>query len=117
MASRRQACLWMTLAGIVLVISGWRKIHKSQELVTDGIYRYIRHPQYTGLFLIMSGWLLHWPTLLTLIIFPILIFVYYRLAVSEETALAHNFGEAFEIYRQQTPAFFPHIKNFFPHKK
>ena len=107
---------WMTLAGILLVISGWRKIHKSQGLVTDGIYRYIRHPQYTGLFLIMSGWLLHWPTLLTLIIFPILILVYYRLALNEETALAKNFGDAFKIYRKQTPAFFPRIKTLIPHK-
>jgi protein-S-isoprenylcysteine O-methyltransferase Ste14 len=100
---------WMTLGGILLVISGWRKIHKSQGLVTDGIYRYIRHPQYTGLFLIMLGWLLHWPTLLTLIIFPILIFVYYRLALSEEAALEKNFGEMFEIYRRQIPRFFPRI--------
>jgi protein-S-isoprenylcysteine O-methyltransferase Ste14 len=108
---------WLTLGGIALVIVGWRKIHKSTGLVTDGIYRTIRHPQYTGLFLIMLGWLLHWPTLLTLIIFPILVFVYYRLAVSEETALTQRFGKEFEIYRRQTPRFFPKLANLFqqPH--
>ena len=104
---------WLTLMGIVLVILGWRKIHQAQGLVTDGIYRYIRHPQYAGLFCIILGWLLHWPTLLTLIIFPILVFVYYRLAVSEENALAQNFGEAFEIYKRQTPRFFPRPGNLF----
>jgi methanethiol S-methyltransferase len=104
---------WLTLSGIVLVILGWRKIHKSEGLVTDGIYRYIRHPQYTGLFLIMFGWLLHWPTLLTLIILPILVFVYYRLAVSEESALAQHFGEPFETYKRQTPRFLPHFENIF----
>lgn len=106
---------WMTLGGILLVILGWRKIHKSKGLVKDGIYQYIRHPQYAGLFLIMFGWLLHWPTILTLIIFPVLVFVYYRLAVSEETALAKNFGDAFKTYRRKTPRFFPRFTNFFHH--
>ena len=102
---------WLTLAGIVLVIVGWRKIHRSEGLVTDGIYRYIRHPQYVGLFCIIFGWLLHWPTLLTLIIFPILVFVYYRLSVSEDAFLSQNFGEAFNRYRQKTPRFFPRLGN------
>jgi protein-S-isoprenylcysteine O-methyltransferase Ste14 len=74
-----------------------------EGLVKDSIYRYIRHPQYTGLFLIMFGWLLHWPAVLTLIIFPILVLVYYRLAVNEETALAKSYGKEFKIYRRQTP--------------
>ena len=103
---------WLTFSGIVLVILGWRKIHNSTGMVTDGIYRYIRHPQYAGLFMIIFGWLLHWPTLLTLIIFPILVFMYYRLAVSEESALARNFGEAYEIYKKQTPRFFPRLRIF-----
>lgn len=52
-------------------------------------------------------------TWLTLIIFPILVFVYYRLALSEDNALAQDFGEAFEIYKRQTPRFFPHPANLF----
>jgi protein-S-isoprenylcysteine O-methyltransferase Ste14 len=104
---------WLTLMGIALVILGWRKIHKSEGLVTDGIYRYIRHPQYVGLFFIILGWLLHWPTLLTLIIFPILVFLYYRLAVSEDTALTQSFGESFESYKRETPRFFPRLGDLF----
>ena len=104
---------WLTLAGIVLVIAGWRKIHDADGLVTDGIYRFIRHPQYAGLFLIMIGWLLHWPTLLALVLFPVLLLVYYRLAVSEEGALAQRFGEAFAVYQQQTPRFIPRLGNLF----
>lgn len=106
---------WLTLMGIVLVILGWRKIHKSDGLVTDGIYRHIRHPQYVGLFFIMFGWLLHWPTLLTLIFFPILFIVYYRLAVSEDKGLAQSFGEEFEIYKRKTPRFIPRLGNLFQH--
>ena len=107
---------WLTLMGIVLVIVGWRKIHKSGELVTDGIYRYIRHPQYVGLFFVLFGWLLHWPTLLTLMIFPILVFVYYRLAAIEDTALAQTFGEAFESYKRKTPRFVPRLGDLFPRR-
>ena len=104
---------WLTLMGIVLVILGWSKIHKSDGLVTDGVYRFIRHPQYVGLFFIMIGWLLHWPTLLTLIFFPILLFVYYRLAISEDRALAQIFGEDFESYKSKTPPFIPNPAHLF----
>ncbi len=104
---------WLTFLGILLVILGWLKIHKAKGLVTDGIYRYIRHPQYLGLFLIMIGWLLHWPTLLTLIFFSALVIVYYRLGISEEKILAQRFGEEFETYRRQTPRLFPRLNLFF----
>ena len=104
---------WLTLAGIVLVIMGWRRIYRSEGLVTDGIYRLIRHPQYAGLFLIMLGWLLHWPTLLTLIFFPVLLVVYYRLAASEDAALQQYFGEEFETYKRQTPRFIPRLGSLF----
>ncbi|KPK25436.1 MAG: hypothetical protein AMK69_14330 [Nitrospira bacterium SG8_3] len=100
---------WVTLAGIVLVFLGWRKIHKAEGLVTDGVYKYIRHPQYVGLFLIMSGWLIHWPTLLTLILFPILVGVYYGLATKEEKGLEEVFGTEYERYKARTPRFFPRL--------
>jgi len=100
---------WITLAGILLVFLGWRKIHKAEGLVTDGVYGYIRHPQYVGLFLIMFGWLIHWPTLLTLILFPILIGVYYWLALKEEKGLEEVFGTEYERYKARTPRFFPRL--------
>jgi protein-S-isoprenylcysteine O-methyltransferase Ste14 len=100
---------WITLAGILLVILGWRKIHKAEGLVTDGMYRYIRHPQYVGLFLIMFGWLIHWPTLLTLILFPFLMGVYYWLAMKEEKGLEQAFGAEYERYKAHTPRFFPRL--------
>ncbi len=100
---------WITLAGIVLVFLGWQRIHKAEGLVTDGLYGYIRHPQYVGLFLIMFGWLIHWPTLLTLILFPILIGVYYWLAMKEEKGLEEVFGNEYEKYKARTPPFFPRL--------
>jgi hypothetical protein len=58
-------------------------------------------------FLILFGWLLHWPTLLTLILFPILVAVYYRLALREEAEMAAAFGTEYENYMKQTPRFIP----------
>ena len=78
--------------------------------MTDGIYQYIRHPQYVGLFLILFGWLLHWPTLLTIILFPILIGVYYRLALKEEKELKAGFGADYQKYMEKTPRFIPRFK-------
>ena len=98
---------WLTLIGLILVIVGWRKIHRTRNLATDGIYKYIRHPQYVGLFLILFGWLLHWPTLLTIILFPILIVIYYRLALKEEKELTTNFRTEYLKYMEQTPRFIP----------
>jgi len=98
---------WMTLTGLILVVIGWRAIHQARNLKTDGIYKCIRHPQYVGLFLILLGWLLHWPTLLTLILFPILVVVYYRLALTEERELIAEFGSGYENYMKQTPRFIP----------
>jgi len=100
---------WVTLSGILLVFLSWRKIHRAKGLVTDGVYRFIRHPQYAGLFLIMFGWLLHWPTLLTLIIFPVLLCVYYWLAVREEKEMEVIFGDTYSEYKAHTPRFFPRL--------
>lgn len=105
---------WLTLAGITLVFFGWRQIHRAESLITDGLYGYIRHPQYTGLFLIISGWLIHWPTLLTLIIFPIIIAVYYRLALKEEEELRESFGPEYAKYEARTPRFFPRLRRRHP---
>jgi protein-S-isoprenylcysteine O-methyltransferase Ste14 len=102
---------WLTLGGIVLVFLGWRQIHRAETLVTNRLYRYIRHPQYAGLFLIILGWLIHWPTLLTLILFPIIIMVYYRLAVREERELQEIFGTQYLKYKAQTPRFFPYLRS------
>lgn len=97
---------WITLAGIVLVVLGWHKIHRAEGLLTDGLYKYIRHPQDMGLFLIMLGWILHFPTLLTLVIFPVLVVAYYWLARKEERELEEVFAGEYRKYKVQTPRFF-----------
>ncbi len=100
------------LAGYTLLSKAWTQIHGAHgKLVTDGIYLYARHPKYTGLFLIILGFLIQWPTLLTVLMVPILLFAYVKLARSEERRAIYEFGEQYQEYMQKTPAsFFPPIR-------
>ncbi len=101
---------WLSLAGILLVVLGWRRIHAATGLVTDGVYARIRHPQYTGLLLFTLGWLLHWPTILTLLLWPVLAVAYVRLAKREEEALETRFGDLYAAYARVTPRFVPRLR-------
>jgi methanethiol S-methyltransferase len=96
--------------GFIMLSSAWSVLYRAQirhELATTGLYAQMRHPQYVAFVLIMFGFLLQWPTLLTLLMFPILVYVYARLAKSEERDMVVAFGDAYEQYRQKTPAFIP----------
>jgi len=99
------------LAAFVIMERGWRKIHAAQgpTLVTDGIYAYVRHPQYSGMFLLVLALLIQWPTIITLLMSPILVIAYRRLAFREEAELEAQFGDAYRIYRGRTPAFLPNL--------
>jgi len=93
----------MILAGLVLIVLGWRKIHKATGLVKNGIYRYTRHPQYLGILLITSAFIIMWPTVLTLIMWPVLVAMYIRLAKKEEKEMEEKFGEEYLDYKQEAP--------------
>ncbi|MBI4562740.1 MAG: isoprenylcysteine carboxylmethyltransferase family protein, partial [Candidatus Rokubacteria bacterium] len=94
--------------GMGLLAIGWATVYRGYGgLVTDGIYRYLRHPQYLGLILIVLAFNIQWPTLPALLMAPVLIVMYVRLSRWEDEELATFFGEAFLIYAARTPAFFP----------
>ena len=100
----------LILAGLLLIVVGWRKIHLSKgKLVNDGIYRYIRHPQYLGFLLLTLGMNVQYTTGLTLLMWPLLIVLYYRLARIEEKEVEEKFGEEYRQYKQKTPMFFPRL--------
>jgi|GEM_PF-296161 len=103
----RAVGVWMTFFGMLLVFFGWMKIHKSRCLVTSGIYRYIRHPQYTGIFLIITGWMFRWLNPTILVMYPILLILYYRLARREERQVLKEYGDEYLKYKESTPMFFP----------
>lgn len=96
------------IIGLIFIVWGWRKIHKNESgLVKTRIYKYIRHPQYLGIFLLILGMLIQWPTLVTLFMAPFLIVSYYKLAKREEKELQNKFGEDFKKYKENTSMFIP----------
>jgi protein-S-isoprenylcysteine O-methyltransferase Ste14 len=99
-------------AGFWILASAWPVLYRAQrrhELATQGVYSYVRHPQYVGFILIMLGFLAQWPTLLTLAMFPVLVFMYVRLSISEERDTEREFGQAWRDYAARTPRFIPHV--------
>ena len=104
----------LMVIGLELVIEGWRKVYYSKgKLITEGIYSKIRHPQYTGILLISFGFLIQWPTLITLILFPFLVIMYYRLAKREEKDIEKKYKQEYIDYKKRVPMFIPHIKSIF----
>ena len=100
----------LILLGLYLLSSAWHVLHKAQQtrsLATTGWYARCRHPQYLAFILIMFGFLLQWPTILTVIMFPILVIVYLRLARHEERLARQEFGQAYLDYMRLTPAWIP----------
>ncbi len=101
----------LLFVGIGLFIQGWRELyraHQENRLATDGLYGLVRHPQYTGLFIGLFGeGIVHWPTVFSVILFPIIVLVYTLLAYREERYMLERFGQQYRIYRQQVPMFFP----------
>ncbi len=98
-------------SGVILAALGWQRVYQAGgQLVTDGIYGIVRHPQYAGFCLVIIGFLIQWPTLLTLIMAPILLVMYTRLARREEAELRAAFGEAYEAYRHTVGGFIPRWK-------
>lgn len=98
--------------GFWLLAAAWRVLYAAQRtatLATSGPYARLRHPQYAGFVLIMFGFLLQWPTLLTLAMFPVLVAMYARLARREEREVAAQFGAEYAAYAARTPAFFPRL--------
>ena len=98
------------LGGFWLLASAWRVLYaaqRSRTLAVTGPYARLRHPQYVAFVLIMFGFLLQWPTLVTLIMFPILVYMYIRLARREERDALAEFGDEYTNYMQRTPAFLP----------
>jgi len=101
---------FFVLGGFWLISAAWKVLYAAQvahRLAMTGPYARIRHPQYVGFVLIMFGFLLQWPTLVTLAMFPILVLMYLHLARREESDAAAQFGEAYARYRAVTPGFIP----------
>ena len=102
--------------GFILISVAWRVLYNAQQtnsLASTAIYSYVRHPQYDGFILVMFGFLLQWPTILTLAMFPVLTVMYVRLARTEENDARVAFGDAYERYAAEVPGFIPRLSRIF----
>jgi len=100
----------LIFGGFWVLAVAWKVLYEAQragQLATTGAYARVRHPQYLGFVLIMTGFLLQWPTLVTLAMYPVLVYMYARLAKREEAEMLARFGEAYRRYRETVPAFVP----------
>ena len=101
----------LVFIGIGLFIQGWREVHRARRqdrLVTEGLYRFVRHPQYSGLFLALFGeGVVHWPTIFSVALFPLIVVAYFMLARKEEREMVQRFGDTYRTYQQQVPMFIP----------
>lgn len=101
----------LLFVGIGLFAQGWRELYRARQknqLVTTGLYRFVRHPQYTGLFIGLFGeGVVHWPTFFSVGFFPVIVFVYFLLARREEKAVLEKFGDEYRTYQKKVPMFIP----------
>ena len=98
--------------GFVVIAKAWAVLYEAQKrraLATTGPYDYVRHPQYVGFIMVMFGFLLQWPTILTLLMFPVLVWMYVRLARQEEREAIAEFGDAYREFMDSVPGFFPKL--------
>jgi len=96
--------------GFILLSAAWRVLYLAQKtgtLAEFGPYAHVRHPQYVGFVLIMFGFLFQWPTILTLAMFPILLVMYWRLALREEREVEAEMGDMYRRYAARVPRFMP----------
>lgn len=105
----------LIIGGLILLGKAWEVLYKSQKHqkpAINSVYKYLRHPQYLAFIMIIFGFLIQWPTLITLVMAPILIFRYIRLAKAEEEEMLKKFGSVYRVYKNEVPGFFPSIKRF-----
>lgn len=101
----------IVLAGVIMIARGWREVYRAsheERLATDGIYGLVRHPQYTGIFIVVFGeGIVHWPTLVSVLFFPVICGAYVLLARKEEREMIAQFGDRYREYQRRVPMFIP----------
>jgi len=102
---------WLSAAGLIVFLAGAFQVYlaklRKSGLVTGGIYRISRHPQYAGLILFCVGFMLTWGRILTYLLFGLMTFAYYLLARKEESDCLKRFGADYDRYTRSAPFLFP----------
>ena len=106
----------LIVGGFYLIYRAWQVLYAAQRagrLANEGPYARVRHPQYDGFVMILFGFLLQWPTILTVAMFPVLVYMYVRLARREEKETEDLFGDEWRRYAARTPSFIPRLRTSF----
>jgi protein-S-isoprenylcysteine O-methyltransferase Ste14 len=106
----------LLVLGFLILGSAWKVLYQAQQerkVARTGPYAYVRHPQYDAFIMILFGFLLQWPTLLTVLMFPVLVVMYARLAKKEERDVTAQLGADYAEYAQEVPAFIPRLSQVF----
>lgn len=102
--------LVMMIFGIGWIFDGWRLVYKSEgKFIRKGVYSKVRHPQYFGIFLVTTAFLIQWPTLITLVMYPFVLAMYYDLAKKEENDVRKRFPREYDRYKKRVPMFIPRL--------
>lgn len=101
----------LIFAGAVLIAQGWNAVHRGKGMVaTEGPYKYVRHPQYEGFIAIILGFLIQWPTLITVVMAPVLIIRYILLAKQEEKYMLKNYPKDYGEYMRKVSGWIPRLQ-------
>ena len=125
---RFESIFWFQLLGFIFVVTGvwvtivarktlgtnWAhaaefQIRKNHTLVTDGVYAYVRHPLYTGIFFAVLGAEMVAESYLFLFVLILGMYFGYKQAKREEKILMNNFGSEYAGYMERTKKFLPLI--------
>ena len=105
------------IALIVLAISGllawaglkivFRETREEPQVITTGVFSIVRHPIYLSSILLYLGFILLSLSLLSVLVWFIIIIFYYQISRYEEKLLTQRFGSAYEEYMKKVPMLFP----------
>lgn len=101
----------LIIGGAIVIAKGWAVIHRAagRPVTFEGPYKVVRHPQYVGFIAVILGFLIQWPTLVTLLMAPVLTARYVLLARKEERYMLEKFPREYGDYMKKVPAWFPRI--------
>ena len=106
--------LLLSIAGLIVFLVSFTlwlmNIRRGGDLITSGIYGFVRHPQYLGITLLTLGIAIRSLRPISLIAWIILLFGYLVLASLEERSLLETYGQKYEEYSKRTAFIIPFLK-------
>lgn len=89
--------------------SGYVTYKKNHELVTNGPYRWVRHPIYSSILLMLIGTFLYYPSLWIITVFPVYIGIFFWRMGKEEEIMIKLFGNKYRNYMKRTKRLIPFV--------